>query len=906
MESESKAEESSIQISLKDLQSDIQEELNKIKNIKKTLQKLSKRDPNYQKFGLIKSNKKNINSEFIQKKNSTQNEIIIEYPPLKEHLVHVIETRFKESQMLRIAIKKTGIETSLKSNDWVKLLLDDLQSLNIVFGILNEKSAQNIKELAKFYLNLYNNPEKGKYKLLKSSNFSNDLKNFLCHLEKIEAESYVRVLLTKCGVHGISSTHSAEKFLKAYIKLHFEHDSIRRLWHDTETNKSYVEVLIKELKGKFSSSNGFDDILLSSFSNNKNIKYSLKTIEMKVGDDLSGFFDYIRTNKNSKFTSQICNDIDHFLSIRLKQLISYHITSDLASEIILDLSNKYKFTTSGIGYNFNIKIKSGNLRNAIIDTGLSLNKINQILEGGIKQNQLISLMQHGNAHKMTKKKGYFTTIDEVVHEIKFKTKIVEKGVNKFVNTKIHRDFFLPNFVLEKNGKLIMKIEGFNSVLKMVNSNEKLSVDQKKAYLKLERIFKSALEDLEPLEIDMNTSSDDVIRKLNQMHKSIYFEIMRSCSEGLFEELSIFDCGRMSHCLETINNLSQKTKKQLLKYFNSKSIVPYTFHQHWQTSYSLEKAFQLRGILEGSSSVSGWVILKNRYFGNLLPNEMIEISEVDNVWNNFQEDSNWFQKIVRDLPPPYKIPDGYNLNHNAHLIRPLIFLDSQTMIPISMGGYSKREQWIGIKLDMNKFFEERPSFSKILFQFPIKINVRGVELSQSNDIAEAWKKRLIYLGVPEGQINLLKPQYNFRNADGDFNTKILFAILFEYRQIWQVFTRWIHSHIQLLNDWTNILPSSLDSNIKQRFQIKNEQLYFDYTGNNNWKVVFLGIGSILGKNIWSVRKEMKRTFVFPSQNKLLNNLIDDIQHQIWKLIPESPQDIPENEIWAYIISNWNSL
>ncbi|MHA1219273.1 MAG: hypothetical protein ACTSO5_11445 [Candidatus Heimdallarchaeaceae archaeon] len=906
MNSESKGEENYIQVNIDDLQLEIKEELKNIKNIKKTLQKLSKENHNNQEFDFSDNNRTDINSEFVLKKYSFQQEIFIENSSLREHLAHVFEIRIKESQILRKAIKETGIDISLNSSDLIKFLLDDLTILNNLFGILNENGVQNIKELAKFYVNLYNNPKNGKYKLLKFGNFSNSLKNFLCPLEKIEAESYTRVLLTKCGVHGITSIHSAEYFLKALIKLHFEHDSLRRHWYDTENHNSFIEVLVKELKGKFSSSNGFDDILLSAFGNNKNTKYSLKTVEMKVGDDLSGFFDYIRANKNSKFTSKICNDIDSFLAIRLKQLINNDIFSNLATKIIIDLSNKYKFTTSGIGYNFNIKVKSGNLRNAIIDAGLSQIKTNQILEGGIKQNQLISLMQHGNAHKMVKKKGYFTIIDEVVHEIEFKMKIVVNGADKFVTTKIHRDFFLPKFVSGENGKLIMKIEGLSSVLQKMNPQGKQSKDQNKAYLKLEGMFKSALKDLKPFEIDTNTSTNEVARKLNEMHQSIYFEIMRQCNVGLFEELSIFDCGRMSHCLETISNLGRKTKNQLLKYFKSKSIVPYTFHQHWQTPYSLDKAFQLKGISGDSSSLNGWLILKNKYIGNLLSNEIVRISDIETVWNSFLEDSNWFQKILRDLPPPYKIPDGFNLNHRTHTVRPLIFFDNQTMIPISVSGYNKKEQLIGIKLDMNKFFDEKPSFSKNLFQFPIKINVRGVEFSQSDEIVETWKKRLIYSGVPEEQVDLLGTQYNFRNADGYFNVKILFAIIFEYKQIWCDFAEWIQEYIQSVNDWTNILPSSVDSDLRHRFRVNNEHIQFDYTGNSDWDDVLLGIGSRVGENTWSVRKESKRTFVFPSQNKLFNKLIDDIQHQIWKLIPESPQEIPEHEIWDYIISNWNSL
>jgi len=748
--------------------------------------------------------------------------------------------------------------------------------------------------LTNFYLKHYNDSERGKFKLLKRDSCSDDLKNYVRKLESIEADSYVRVLLTKCGVHGITSTHSAEYFLKAFIKLNFENDSIRRHWYKSKNQKLVNKVLVKGLKGKFSSSNGFDDILLTVSGKDKFEEFNLKTVEMKVGDDLGSFFDYIRTNKNTKFTSQICDDIDSFLAIRYKQLINNNIDSELANNIIVNLNNKYKFTASGIGYNFNIKIKSDNLRKALIDAGVTQDNTNRILEGAIKQNQLISLMQHGSAHKMVKKKGYCTTIDEIVHDIEFKVKINDKNKEKYVVIKIHRDIFLPKFVIRDNGKLILEIEGFSSVLqKLVNEKNKTS-DQYKSYLKLESKFNTALSEFNSCLVSNNTSPEEVSGNLNEMHQSIYFVIIKHCKDGLFKELSVFESGRMSHCLETISNLGQKTRDQLKKHFKSKSIVPYTLHQHWQTPYSLEKAFKLKGMIANSSPVNGWMILKNRYIGKMLPNDIVEICEVANIWNEFQEDSNWFQKILRDLPSPYKIPDGFNLNHRAHIIRPIIFIDKQLMTPVIVKGYNNRNQWFGIKMDINKFFEEKTSFSKYLFQFPIKINIRGVEFSQSEEIVKAWKERLICTGVPEAQVNLLGTKYNLRNAEGCFNIKILFAIIFEYRNVWNEFSTWIREFIQTTNEWIKVLPSSVDQLCGSRLRVVNEQIQYDNSGNGDWREVLLGLGSMHGKETWNVRKDINRSFVFPSQNKLFNKLIEDIKHHIWQIIPESPQEINKDK------------
>ena len=845
-------------------------------------------------------------SEFIKNRYSFQRVIETDETEIKEHLAHVFESCFKESEILRNSIQKTEINATSESRDCIRNLFEDLKQLNEIFGVLDENSSKNIMELAKYYLREHNNPKNGNFTVMMNSNLSIDMKEFHRKLEKIEAESYTRVLLTICGVHGITNTHSAEHFLKAISKLHFERDLIRSHWSNNDINYSSKEVIVKGLKRKFSSSNGFDDILLSNLRKLKNEKYCLKIIEMKVGNDLGGFFDYIRTSKNIKLTSQISNDIDYFLSKRFKQMIKYNVAFEVVNDIIVDLSNKYKFTTSGIGYDFNIKVKSGNLRNAFIDAGLPQSTINKILKGVIKQNQIISLMQHGIAHRMLKKKGYYTTIDEIVHEVELKIKIKANDEYKSVTTKIHRDIFLPKFVLRKNNKIILEIEGFEPILQRMRTNGKQSTDEYIAILKLESIIKNALGNLKQFEITNNTSAKEVVKNLNEMHRLIYFEILKYCKEGLFEEFLIFENGQMSHCLETINNLGQKTKKQLLKNFETKSIVPYTIHQHWETNYSLDNAFQLKGIRSESSPTNGWMILRDMYIGNLLSNKAIENKDIENVWIEFREDPNWFQKILRDLPPPYKIPDGFNLNHHTHMSRPIIFFDKSTIKPLSVVGYNRRQQWLGIKLDMNEFFETKTSFSKNILQFPLKINIRGVEFSQSDKIVEAWKTRLIYSGVPEDQVSLLGTQFNFRNNEDHFSIKILFAIIFEYEQIWNEFISWIQQKILTFNDWSKILPSSVDSRYGQRFRIVNQQIQFDYTGKNDWNDVLLGVGAKHGESTWNVRKEIKRTFIFPTQNLLFNMLTYDIRSRILDLIPETPQEISIDEIWNYVVSNWDKL
>ncbi|MCK4844652.1 MAG: hypothetical protein KAS95_03170, partial [Candidatus Heimdallarchaeota archaeon] len=305
METDSKGEENYNPVSIDELKIEIQDELKKIKQVQKLLARLSKENKVIKRLDYNRSTRNKIISEFIRKNYTQKARILNQDVTIKEHLVIIFEEIIKSSDIFRNEIKRSGIETVPDSIDSINFLLDDFSEMNGIFGPLNENGEKCIKEMAKTLLKQYNTPKEGKYQTLKNNYCSDDFNKFLSQLDSNDVESYVRVLLTKCGVNGITSTHTAEYYLKAFIKLNFEKDKIRRFWNTSENNQKYQEVLIKELKGKYSSSNGFDEIVLSVFGKGKSSKYSLKTVEMKVGDDLSGFFDYIRINKNIKFTSQI-------------------------------------------------------------------------------------------------------------------------------------------------------------------------------------------------------------------------------------------------------------------------------------------------------------------------------------------------------------------------------------------------------------------------------------------------------------------------------------------------------------------------------------------------------------------------------------------------------------------------
>ncbi|MHA1203152.1 MAG: hypothetical protein ACTSQ4_11625 [Candidatus Heimdallarchaeaceae archaeon] len=918
------------QIELDILYETIEEELKKIKQIKKQIDKLiaqTKIGRNRQISPVInksesevlkqyssvmildqkqdlsvETNKRN-DSNFVSSRFVIHNTLMENEDQLKKILVLRLKETIEFSNRLRKDVKKLHDGSDFSIGQWVDSLTNDSKNLNMIFGPLNQNGERNVKELGNHLLEDFNDSENGDYLKFKKTDDSSGLKQFLMPLEPSESDSCVRVLLSKFGVKGITSTHTAESFLKAQIKLNFEKDKMRRFWNINGIPLNLDKVLIRGLKCKFSSSNGFDDLMLGVIGKGKSTKYDLRIVEMKVGEDLGGFFDYIRTNKNERFTSQICDDVSSFLKVKREELSRLDINLMKVHDIVAALNNKYLFTTSGMGFDFNKKIKSGNLRNALIDSGLSKTSINKILKGAIKQNQLISLIQNGNAHKIVTKNGYFTVADEIVPELELKLKTRINTNDKFVSIKLHRNSFLPNFVKMKDGTIKLSLELLDTHLRNMKKLGKQSSDTYKTYLVLNTLLRSALDKFSPCLIHDTISEREVVKKLNEMQRTVYYELMKLSQRGIIKEFSVFKCGMMFHCLETLNDLGQKTFKKLTKNFESKSVVPYKFHQHWECYYSLEKIFKKIRITQNSDFLNGWSKLKDKFFGSLLSNDSVNVTHEEEVWQCYLDNPNWIQKILRDLKPPYKIPDGLNLSHKSKLIHPIIFFDRKTITPIEVVGFNKRLPWIGVKFHLNQFFKTDKTLSKMLLQLPLKINVRGVEFSNSKQIVDAWKKRLIQIGIPIEQVDLLGTKYNFRNSDGDFNIKLVFAIIFEYQKVWKNLFLRILEYIQTIDDWSFFLPSSIDPQNGSRIRIVKKEVQFDYTGNGDWKEVILGFGTKHGTDSWNVRKEINRTFIFPIHNNLFNKLIEDIQFHIWKEVLDSPSEIAVEETWDFIISNW---
>ncbi len=883
----------------------IEDELKTIKQIKKQITKLIAQNKDSLDFSM--ETMKQDNSNFVRSRFVIQNNLTENENQFKKILISHLNESIEYSNRLRNDINDLHGKPESNYDNWVNSLINDSENLNKVFGPLNQYGERNVNELGIHFLKDYNDSKNGNCQKYQRTSDSLDLKQFSTPLEPSESDSYVRVLLTKYGVKGITSTHTAESFLKAQIKLNFEKDEMRRFWNINGVSLKLDKILIRGLKGKFSSSNGFDDIILGVIGKGKSAKYDLKIVEMKVGEDLGGFFDYIRTSKNIKFTTQIFDDIDSFLKAKHVELIHLKIGFKKANDLVDALRKKYLFTTSGVGFNFNKKIKSGNLRNVLIDSGLSQITINRILKGAIKQNQLISLIQHGNAHKLVTKNGYFTVADEAVQEIELKVKTrTSYNNNRFISIKIHRDVFLPIFVKTKDGTIRLSLDCFNTNLQDMIKSGKKSSDKYPTYSMLNSILKGALDKLSPCLIHDGMSELEIVKKINEMQRTIYYEIMILSQRKIIEEFSVFNCGTMFHCLETLNNFGQKTFKKLDKNFESKCVVPYKFHQHWECSYSLEKIFKRNRITEGSDFFSGWSKLKAKFFGDLLVSDSVNVECEKEIWQHYLNNPNWIQKILRDLEPPYKVPDGFNLNHKSKLIKPIIFFDRKTISPVEVVGFNGRLPWFGVKLNLNQFFKTNESLSKMLLQFPFKINVRGVEFSSSNQIVDAWKKRLIQSGIPVEPVNFLKTNYNFRNSEGDFNIKLLFAIVFEFKEVWATLFSWILEYIQTIDDWSFFLPSSIEPRNGFRIRVVDKQVQFDYTGNGDWREVLLGFGTKYGVDKWTIRKEINRTFILPIQNNLFNKLVEDIQFQIWKEVLDSTPEIALEETWDYIVSNWNDI
>ncbi|UJG42697.1 MAG: hypothetical protein K9W46_09920 [Candidatus Heimdallarchaeum endolithica] len=301
----------------------------------------------------------------------------------------------------------------------------ELESLKLVFMIFINKTIKEIEN------SIYNKVGK--------KEFEKKYKHFFRTINEIEIEAFVRIILFLVGIkEEVVFVNDPRAYVERFHIIYLL----------STLTVGYIDELVGTAEetlcfGKFGKrkNNGFDQLLLGRDTSGK---YIIKTINLKFNGSNNVYL-----KRKSKLFEKINTEIDS-LDKEVKG----------KKEIIRMLLRKRRSSLHDIGLDFLRKEKNGDLKEALIKSGLDLDTINLILNAAIKQHQLISLLENGWTFEATKNlQGYLVVTNDIVNYIDLvsENKSIVRIEATDLQPRINLDFIeIPSFEEKNENKNIFK------------------------------------------------------------------------------------------------------------------------------------------------------------------------------------------------------------------------------------------------------------------------------------------------------------------------------------------------------------------------------------------------------------------------------------------------------------------
>jgi len=301
----------------------------------------------------------------------------------------------------------------------------ELESLKLFFMIFINKI---IKEI-----------ESSIYSKVGKKEFEKKYKHFFRTINEIEIEAFIRIILFLAGIkEEVIFVNDPRAYVERFQLIYIL---------STLTTKYVVELIGTAEEtlcfGKFGKrkNNGFDQLLLARDASGK---YIIKTINLKFNGSNNVYF-----RRKSKIFEKINSEIGS-LDEAVKE----------KKELVRMLIRKRRSSLHDIGLDFLTKEKNGDLKEALIKSGLDLDTINLILNAAIKQHQLISLLENGWTFEATKNlQGYLVVTNDIVNYIDLvsENNSIVRIEATDLQPRINLDFIeIPSFEEKNENKNIFK------------------------------------------------------------------------------------------------------------------------------------------------------------------------------------------------------------------------------------------------------------------------------------------------------------------------------------------------------------------------------------------------------------------------------------------------------------------
>jgi len=843
-----------------------------------------------------------------------------------QHAMSVFHSSYKNT--LGDEVAKTAIKENLwelrkqlrneeGNNNFIDLAMAKISPGAYIDDIVNDpdvlteifKEKENFDKLWKFY------KEEASLRL---SKLDSDIAKFTDELTDLEAQAYARCMLVLAGaddsimsIHGgaMSHVHLAEPFQNAWRKLRATEDELRQAWEGQNIGEVYCKGLVHTGTHK-----GFDDVFLAW--DNTEEKWIFRAIEQKTNSYKSI---YLSTNleKNTKATEKIVLDILDSANEFKNKLLVAGMDEIEAEKIINSLIERGTHSANAIGIDFLRKVNSGNLLEALklAEPALDDTLINEILEASIKQNQIISLIEHGSTYKMTLENGFWTTATKYSDDItdNIELRYIPSGGGESVEIIFDSSVFKADFDVIDGKKYLKKPQFPGPNIDW----DSLTDLQRNAYIELNDKITDALNGFDYCIEDL--PAHQVAGRLNEMQTLIYNELI--CSK-VFEELQIFSGGTMSFGIEIFSTPSQGSNiySYLESFFDQNGIVSYNYHQQWDAPFSNKLATLFGGIVEESDKSRAF---KERWFKMLLEESNYDVNgktlgEIEELIHNNPDIA---ETLIRNFQDPFRLPDGHfwQESTSGEINKCLVFFDKKTgkeMELLSDGG-QKYHVYMNYNL---KHMLDDLGLDKRLLQNPISFSIsdNGRFIVDFNpvagsqragygvEVAETWINHLRNrYGIPDDTLNLLNGRIGYGTGldlfhpSGDDEMMKLFAlILADYQRNCDDAMQYLRSRISLYPDGINF----------GTIQANNRISRIDIDWNGNMQIDGVEVNIRLGQPGSGGRgwESGRGVYSLGDGGNWLSKLINEIKIEALNLVFSFPEKPKVQDFFKWITTNWHFL
>ncbi len=772
-------------------------------------------------------------------------------------------------------------ELLLKKIDGSKNLLHYIKQYYI--ALTNKILLDLDPSIRKYYLN----PSK----LDRYGNLIDDL------LTEREAEAYFYSIFGQLPVNIGDFRNYAEELQRAWIKTNAKNDKIYR---NLYSNEILDKVLFYGFD-KHSKSYGVDDFIIMKYANIDTPRFRI--VSMKSSDSSADkLFKIFSLKSSSKwYKDYVKKGIKTKLSKHLTTIVkNTHKFDDNEVKVISNLLQyKYSLQVDSIGGGLLKKLHTGSINGIektitkLVTAGKLSGTLDNYMNAIVKQNQLIELVQNGATRRINRSKGHWVHTNDVLEEIKLKVRINDKSVVRTSDQlSFLGDVFHPVIKMDESTMKI-SMNGFELAKIEPTSNE----------YKIAKYFNNRFEQISNeniINFDDNINPSvlarnpcDLVNFVTSIQRKILCDLF---SNGFLCEIEDFlGSDGLEFVSSILSEKSEEISNTISETIHMFSVRPFNVIQIWHFPFGelgrLMRRNDYPSVIWQKFDEEVFRIFTKDIIENVERSILQNTKHYDEVNEVIESIENRFLQgliVVRYFKAPIGIPTTRFFENMDNFV--LCFLDKNGKpVPHTVINKNniKNEVKIFYNIDWNKHDTEGNIFDRydltlpFGFQFTIPKRLTSertidILMSWKSDVVEHWKNILSKnpYDIPQRILRKFSTSTKM-NSVAEPDLIVLYILMFSI---------WLKNWNDFINNVWNlkILRESLQNTDDLLIECKNG-MYFV-----NDKEVYLGFAKTYINSKGSVWYRYGPYFV-PHKNNFIVGYLNSLQVELLRLLNSNRED-----------------